>query len=79
MTFSSTDDRRYASAEPRTQHATSYVGQVSLFARHFNKSPELLGPKDIRAYQLYLTTRGSCHLALWSLRLQHFTLFTRSL
>lgn len=33
-----------------------YVGQVSLFARHFNKSPELLGPEDIRAYQLYLTT-----------------------
>jgi integrase/recombinase XerD len=32
-----------------------YVGQVSLFARHFNKSPELLGPEDIRAYQLYLT------------------------
>ena len=38
-------------------HATNlYVGQVSLFARHFNKSPEgLLGPEDIRAYQLYLT------------------------
>ena len=29
--------------------------QVSLFARHFNKSPELLGPEDIRSYQVYLT------------------------
>ena len=33
---------------------TSYVQQVSLFARHFNKSPEELGPEDIRAYQVYL-------------------------
>src|SRR5215472_16269657 len=29
--------------------------RVSLFARHFNKSPELLGPENIRAYQVYLT------------------------
>ena len=29
--------------------------QVSLFARHFNKSPEELGPEEIRAYQVYLT------------------------
>jgi integrase/recombinase XerD len=27
---------------------------VSLFARHFKKSPELLGPEQIRAYQVYL-------------------------
>jgi site-specific recombinase XerD len=33
----------------------SYVEQVSRFARHFNKSPEQLGPEDIRAYQVYLT------------------------
>lgn len=32
-----------------------YVQQVSLFARHFNKSPELLGPEQIRTYQIYLT------------------------
>jgi integrase/recombinase XerD len=32
-----------------------YVQQISLFARHFDKSPELLGPEQIRAYQLYLT------------------------
>ena len=32
-----------------------YVLQVSLFARHFKKSPERLGPEQIRAYQVYLT------------------------
>ena len=37
---------------PHTQ--ASYVQQISRFARHFGKSPELLGPADIRAYQLHL-------------------------
>jgi len=32
----------------------SYLRQVSLFARHFNKSPEQLGPEEIRAYQIYM-------------------------
>ena len=32
-----------------------YVEQVSRFARHFRKSPEHLGPAEIRAYLLYLT------------------------
>ena len=36
-----------------TQQA--YVQQVSLFARYFNKSPERLGPEQIRTYQLHLT------------------------
>jgi len=34
---------------------TSYLQQVSLFARHFGKSPDALGREDIRAYQRYLT------------------------
>src|SRR6266404_2633810 len=33
----------------------SYLQQVSLFARHFARSPEGLGPANIRDYQLYLT------------------------
>ncbi len=52
---------------------TSYVQQVALFARHFNKSPELLGPEQIRAYQVYLTNEkklatGSILIAISALR-----------
>ena len=33
----------------------SYTYHVALFARHFDRSPELLTPEDIRTYQVYLT------------------------
>lgn len=51
----------------------SYVRQVSRFARHFKKSPELLGPEQIRAYQVYLTKEkklspGSIAIAIAALR-----------
>src|ERR1700737_1379183 len=48
-----TEDMQVRNLALNTQ--TSYVQQVSRFARHFNKSPELLGPEDIRTYQVYLT------------------------
>ena len=48
-----TEDMQVRNLSPHTQN--SYVQQVSLFARYFSKSPELLGPEDIRAYQVYLT------------------------
>ena len=34
---------------------STYVNQVSMFARHFGQSPEALGPEEIRRYQVYLT------------------------
>src|SRR5436305_8367103 len=48
-----TEDMQIRNLALNTQ--MSYVQQVSLFARHFNKSPEALGPEEIRAYQVYLT------------------------
>src|SRR6185312_15422106 len=48
-----TEDMQVRNLALNTQ--MSYGQQVSLFARHFNKSPEILGPEEIRAYQVYLT------------------------
>jgi integrase/recombinase XerD len=48
-----TEDMQVRNLSPHTQ--TSYIEQVSRFARHFDQSPEALGPEDIRAYQVYLT------------------------
>jgi integrase/recombinase XerD len=50
-----------------------YVQQVSQFAQYFQKSPERLGPEQIRAYQLYLTNKkklstGSITIAISALR-----------
>ena len=66
-----TEDMQVRNLALNTQ--TSYVQQVSLFARHFNKSPEQLGPEDIRAYQVYLTNEkklapGSVLIAVAALR-----------
>lgn len=48
------EDMQVRNFSPHTQ--TSYVQQVSArFARHFQQSPESLGPEEIRAYQLHLT------------------------
>ena len=50
-----TEDMQVRHFSPRTQ--STYLLQVSLFARHFGQSPALLGPEPIRAYQLFLTNR----------------------
>ncbi|MGP0003070.1 MAG: tyrosine-type recombinase/integrase [Acetobacteraceae bacterium] len=51
------EDMQIRNLAPHTQR--SYLQQISQFARHFGKSPDLLGPDDIRAYQLHLT-RDKC-------------------
>ena len=50
-----TEDMQVRNLSPLTQ--SSYVQQVSMFARHFDRSPAVLGPEDIRDYQLYLTNQ----------------------
>lgn len=49
------DDLRLRNKSPRT--IETYVLRVVQFARHFGKSPELLGPEALRAYQQHLLTR----------------------
>ena len=44
------EDMQVRHLAPKTQ--SSYVQQAAAFARHFHKSPELLGPEDIRTYQV---------------------------
>ena len=46
------EDMQVRNLAPQTQ--TSYLQQIAAFALHFNKSPELLGPDEIRTYQVYL-------------------------
>ena len=47
------EDMQVRNLSPLTQKA--YVQHVSLFARHFNRSPIELGPEEIHSYQVYLT------------------------
>lgn len=47
-----TGDMRIRNLSAATQ--ASYLLQISLFARYFRKSPECLGPEEIRAYQVFL-------------------------
>ena len=48
------EDMQIRNLAPATQRA--YVEHVSRFARHFGRSPAMLGPEEIRAYLVYLTT-----------------------
>lgn len=66
-----TEDMQVRNLSPHTQQA--YIQQISQFARHFGKSPAMLGPEDIRTYQIYLTNEkklasSSIQIAIAALR-----------
>jgi integrase/recombinase XerD len=46
------EDMAVRNLAPTTQ--ATYLYQVSMFARHFGRSPETLGPEQIRSYLVYL-------------------------
>ena len=46
------EDLRVRNYSPRT--TKTYVDAVAAFARQFRKSPDLLGPEDVRTYQVHL-------------------------
>jgi integrase/recombinase XerD len=54
------EDLKIRNRSPNTIDA--YVRHVAQFARHFGRSPELLGPDEVREYQLHLLAKN----ASWS-------------
>jgi integrase/recombinase XerD len=48
-----TEDMELRGLSRHTRRA--YLQYVAIFAQYFHKSPEVLGPAEIRAFQLYLT------------------------
>jgi integrase/recombinase XerD len=46
------EEMQIRNLSPETQR--SYLGHTSLFARYFGKSPDLLGPDEVRTYLLHL-------------------------
>ena len=55
------DDLKLRNYSPRT--IETYISLVARFAAFHRRSPELLGPEDVRRYQLHLLDAG----ASWSL------------
>jgi site-specific recombinase XerD len=65
------DDMKIRNLALNTQD--SYLRQVSQFARHFGRSPDLLGQEEIRSYQIHLIQEkklapGSVTIAVSALR-----------
>ena len=46
------EDMAVRNFSPKTQQ--TYIDHVAKFARYFGKSPDVLGPEQIRSYQVYL-------------------------
>jgi integrase/recombinase XerD len=51
------DDLKLRNYSPRTIEA--YVAGVAKFAKHFGRSPDQLGPDELRAFQLHLIAQGT--------------------
>ncbi len=50
------EDMTICNLSPATQR--SYLNAVRKFSTYFGKSPDLLGPEDVRTYQVHLVGKG---------------------
>ena len=57
------EDLQIRNYSPNT--VAAYIRRVAEFAKHFDKSPELLGPEEIREYQLYLIKEKGVSLSAY--------------
>jgi hypothetical protein len=57
------EDLQIRNYSPNT--VAAYIRRVAEFAKHFGKSPELLGPEEIREYQLYLIKEKGVSLSAY--------------
>ena len=73
------DDLRLRNYAQRT--IETYVGRVVAFAKHFGRSPDLLGPEEVRTFQLHLLERrvswSSFNQAVCALRFLYGTTLGR--
>jgi site-specific recombinase XerD len=63
-----TQDMQLRNFAPGTLNV--YVNCVARFAKHFARSPELLGPDDVRAYLLHLIEQRHVSWSYYNLHLQ---------
>src|ERR1700733_3182572 len=57
------EDLRIRNCAPSTVEC--YIRSVAAFARHFHKSPDQLGPEEIRQYQLFLRDKKKVKLSTY--------------
>ena len=57
------EDLRIRNCAPSTVEC--YIRAVAAFAKHFNKSPDQLGPEEIRKYQLFLLNEKKVKLSTY--------------
>jgi integrase/recombinase XerD len=73
------DDLRLRNYAART--IETYVGRIVAFAKHFGRSPDLLGSEDVRAFQLHLLAQrvswSSFNQAVCALRFLYGTTLGR--
>ena len=52
--LASANDRGHETPQSPPHTVQAYVDRVAAFAKHFGRSPQFLGPNEVRAYLVFL-------------------------